>query len=115
MWFNSAKMVYENERLKNDIISRDALIKSLQADLDRLREEKEEKVRADVQASTFVIDWKNMDAFSIERMGDAKEAYTIIGYYTHSADGSREVSEWKFYCSQEQHDKLAKEFEAQRK
>jgi hypothetical protein len=115
MWFNNAKNEYLIECLRNDVAHRDALIKSLEADLDRLRKEKDEEVRVDVQSSTFVIDWKNMDAFSVERMGEAKEAYTIIGYYAKTENDVREVAEWKFYCSQEQHEKLAKEFEAQRK
>jgi hypothetical protein len=103
-------------QLENDIRHRDRLVESLQADLDRLRKEKSEEVRADVQASTFVIDWKNMDVFSIERMGDdGKEAYTVLGYWIADSDGSKHVHEWKFYCSHEQHEKLAKEFEAQRK
>jgi hypothetical protein len=96
--------------LKNDVASRDALIKSLQADLDRLREEKADEVRADVQSANFVIDWKVMNAFSVERMGDAKEAYTIIGYWNKNESGLAYVAEWKFYCSLEQHQKLAKEF-----
>ena len=109
-WFDTAKLEYKIASLENYIASRDRMIESLTADLNRLREEKEEEVRKDVQSSTFVIDWRNMDAFSVERMGDAKEAYTIIGYYVVNEHSKREVAEWKFYCSQKQHDKLAKEF-----
>ena len=98
-------------QLQNDIEYRDRMIKSLEADLFRLREEKNEEVRKDVQSSTFVIDWKNMNAFSIERMGDGgHEAYTIIGYFLKDSDGCNNVHEWKFYCSLKQHEKLAKEF-----
>lgn len=96
-------------RLKNDIASRDAMIKSLRADLDRLTEAKNKEIVKDVQSSTFVLDWENMDAFSIERMGEKKVAYTVIGYYK-TVGTDRIVDEWKFYCSHEQHEKLAKEF-----
>lgn len=109
-WLDTPKLEYKIACLENDIASRDALIKSLQADLDRLRDEKSAEVTKDVQSSNFVIDWRNMDAFSIERMGDVKEAYTVIGYYVVNEHSKREVAEWKFYCSQKQHDKLAKEF-----
>ena len=98
-------------QLQNDVDYRDRMIASLQADLDRLTKERDEEVRKDVQSATFVIDWDNMDAFSIERMGDdGKAAYTIIGYFLKDADGTNHVHEWKFYCSLKQHEKLAKEF-----
>lgn len=105
-WFS----VGEKQRLQNDIAERDRMIKSLTADLNRMREDKSDEIKKDVQTSSFVIDWRNMDAFSIERMGDYKEAYTIIGYYGLDEHDRRQVREWKFYCSQEQHEKLAKEF-----
>jgi len=98
-------------KLENDIRSRDRMIESLQADLDRLRKERNEVVRADVESATFVIDFKNLDVFSVERMGeDSADAYTILGYWVTHADGSKSVDEWKFYCSHEQHEALAKEF-----
>ncbi len=87
----------------------EAQVESLKADLKRAREENNTKVMADCHGSDFVIDWTNMDAFSIERQGGPKVAYTIIGYY-NTVDGVRTVDEWKFFCSQEQHNKLAQEF-----
>lgn len=109
-WFDNTDLQRKITSLEVDISYRDRMIESLTADLNRLREEKTDEVRNDVQRSTFVIDWRNMDAFSIERMGDVKEAYTIIGYYTKDEHGQRKVKEWKFYCSNYQHEKLAKEF-----
>jgi hypothetical protein len=45
-------------------------------------------------------------------MGEGSaDAYTILGYWVHHPDGSKSVDEWKFYCSHEQHEKLAKEFQ----
>lgn len=86
-------------------------IAELEADNNRLRTEQSEEVKNDVQSSTFVIDWAKLDVFSIERMGDVRDAYTVIGYWTTRENGSKTVQEWKFYCSKEQHEKLAKEFE----
>jgi hypothetical protein len=101
-------------QLEQDLQNARALIKSLQADLDRLRDIKDKEVRKDVQSAEFVIDWKNMDAFSIERMGDPKEAYTVIGYWVIEG-GEKRVHEWKFYCSLEQHNKLADQFKGNKK
>lgn len=84
----------------------DKLIKSYEADLKRLQKKQDDAVVKDCQTSEFVVDWSKMNAFSIERHGGEKEAYTIIGYH----DKNNDVEEWKFYCSQEQHNKLAKEF-----
>jgi len=106
--------VIKINQLEQDLQNAHALIKSLQADLDRCREVKDKEVRKDVQSAEFVIDWKNMDAFSIERMGDPKEAYTVIGYWVVE-NGEKRVHEWKFYCSLEQHNKLAEQFKGQKK
>jgi hypothetical protein len=87
----------------------EAQVESLKADLKRAREEASAKVMDDCHACDFVIDWKNLNAFSVERHGGPKNAYTIIGYYAGSGEQKR-VEEWKFFCSQEQHNKLAQEF-----
>ena len=86
-------------------------IAELEADNNRLRTEQSEEVKKDVQSSNFVIDWTKLDAFSIERMGDVRDAYTVIGYWSTRENGSKTVQEWKFYCSKEQHEKLAQQFE----
>ena len=93
-------------RLKNELDEKNKLINSYVADVKRLTREQDEKIVADCQAATFVVDWDKINAFSVERHGGEKEAYTIIGYY--DKDGC--VDEWKFYCSLAQHNKLAKEF-----
>jgi len=114
-WFDKVTLAEKNRRinyLEHDLQNARATIKSLQADLDRLRDEKDVESRQEVQASEFAIDWVNMDAFSIERMGDPKGNYTVIGYY-QTTGGDRIVAEWKFYCSLEQHNKLADEFKKQ--
>lgn len=102
--------MFNNSVLKDQIRKLENEVESLKADNARLRQVKKDAVTEDVQSSTFMIDWDKMDAFSIERMGDFSEAYTIIGYWNKNESGTAYVSEWKFYCSQEQHEKLAKEF-----
>ena len=93
-------------RLKNELDEKNKLINSYVADVKRLTREQDEKIVADCHAAEFVVDWDKINAFSVERHGGEKEAYTIIGY--HDKDGC--VDEWKFYCSLTQHNKLAKEF-----
>lgn len=113
--FNLSKLAEKDRQISRqdlELQSARSMIKSLQADLDRLREEKDIESRSEVQQSKFVIDWDNMDAFSIERMGDPKGNYTVIGYY-QTTGNDRVVAEWKFYCSLEQHNELAEEFKKQ--
>ena len=113
MWFWEKNEALAEARYELSAVKRHN--EQLEADLDRIRKEKSEEVRKDVQSATFVIDWKNMDVFSIERMGDdGKEAYTVLGYWVPNADNTKTVHEWKFYCSLKQHEKLAKEFEENR-
>jgi len=110
MFFDNSELKHELASAKYRIAELERHTEQLNADLARMRKEKSEEVLADVQSSTFVIDWKNMDVFSIERMGDdGKEAYTVLGYWV-TENGNKVVSEWKFYCSHKQHEALAKEF-----
>jgi hypothetical protein len=98
--------MFWNNKLKQDLAERDKLINSYVADVKRLTRAQDDKVVADCHAADFVVDWNNLNVFSVERHGGEKEAYTIIGYF--DKDGC--VDEWKFYCSLEQHNKLAQEF-----
>lgn len=98
--------MFWNKKLKQDLAERDKLINSYVADVKRLTRAQDDKIITDCHAAEFVVDWDKINAFSVERHGGEKEAYTIIGYY--DKDGC--VDEWKFYCSLAQHNKLAKEF-----
>lgn len=79
---------------------------ALRADLTRMRQEVDQKVIDDIEKATFVFDFTAMRVFSLERLGWDKQAYSVIGYIKD--DG--EIAEWKFYCTHEQHEKLAEEF-----
>ena len=100
--------MFWNNKLKQDIVERDKLINSYVADVKRLQRKQDEDIVKDCQSAEFVVDWSNsnFNPFSVERHGGEKEAYTIIGYF----DKDNNVAEWKFYCSLEQHNKLAQEF-----
>ena len=64
--------------LNKRIESRDIQIERLQAELNKMSLEKADSIKKDVETSEFEIDWKNMDAFSVERMGDNSCAYTVV-------------------------------------
>jgi seryl-tRNA synthetase len=108
--FETVKLKREITELESRIAARDEDINKLQFRIKQLEHEKIDTIKADVNSSEFKIDWSKMDAFSIERMGDHQSAYTVIGYYMTDENNVKHVHEWKFYCSQEQHNKLAGEF-----
>lgn len=84
------------------------------------RDDTFKQTMTDVTKSSFSFNWKLGRAFSIERIQDwlsDAEMYvpvTVIGY--HAPDSIPEdpdkvkVGEWRFYCSQEEHERLVKEF-----
>jgi len=68
--------------------------------------------------SDFVIDWSVMRAFSFERSTHGDRPISIIGYFLYSLTTNENgesfetetVKEWTLHCSDEQHEKLAKDF-----
>ena len=116
MWPFSNRVKDLEDQLEKVMDQRDNLRKRLdEKSNDRFRE-----TMADVTKSSFSFDWKNGRAFSIERMHawmSHEEIYvpvTIIGY--HAPDSIPEdpdkvkVGEWKFYCSQQEHERLVEDF-----
>lgn len=56
----------------------------------------------------FEFDWEESAAFSIERSVNGS---TVIGYYkAFDENGKRTVGEWTFFCSKDEHNRLANEF-----
>jgi hypothetical protein len=90
----------ENEGLKARVQHSDKLIKD---------------INSEIRKGPFAFDFDNVNAFSIERNVSNNTPVTIIGYFLAEArdDGSVKdvVREWYFYCDDEQHKKLVKEFE----
>ena len=86
-------------------------LEDCQARLESKNQKQRNVVYDDIDGSTHVFDWATVNAFSIERNMkyeyDELVAYTIIGFIR--ADG--ETGEWSFICSQEEHNRLAKDFE----
>lgn len=109
-FFKIADLKDQIFHLERRIETRDKTIEQLEFRIKQLEHEKIDTIKNDVNSSEFGIKWDKMDAFSIERMGDHQSAYTVIGYYLTDEHNVKHVHEWKFYCSQEQHNKLAEEF-----
>ena len=59
-----------------------------------------------VEQSEFEVDFKAMNAFSIERSNQDNQAVTIVGY--KDKDGS--IGQWYLCCSDENHKRLAEQF-----
>jgi hypothetical protein len=75
-----------------------------------------ESIHHATRDSTVAIDWKTMNAFSIERIYRNNEVSTVIGYLLNNdyEDDKKQslVKEWTLYCSEAQHEKLCKEFQS---
>ena len=91
--------------------------KNLQARKDAEQQQQRNVVYDDIDGSIHAFDWEAVGAFSIERNMKEQEgeliAYTVIGYQRSiNDDGNICTGEWMFLCSQEEHNRLAKEFQA---
>lgn len=84
----------------------DTEIKSLKTDLDSLAAEA-------IKKTEFFVDFKSMNAFSIERIRvekDTEQFKTVIGYFLRKSPDVKEVREWALYCDLATHNRLADEF-----
>lgn len=101
--------------LRSQVALLQSQIQSMQTDL-QSKTEALKILNDTARNATVVIDWKAMGAFSIERMSKDDDIYTTIGYYLNTIDDGRNkktvIKEWYLYCSEEQHEKLCKEFQA---
>jgi len=77
-----------------------------QNEIDNLIKDQTDKVRNELVS----FDFKAVKVFSIEREWDTRGSRTNIGYVLND-----EVHEWHLFCSDEQHERLVKEFEKSRK
>lgn len=73
------------------------------------------EVFGELHKSSFSFDFKGGKAFSIERIHDWMEEtdgyvpVTVIGYVKQEGE-NEVVGEWRFYCSQKEHERLVAEF-----
>lgn len=83
-----------------------------------------ERIDGEYSKATYAIDWKEMNAFSVERMMEGALPKTVIGYLLAEPVVSTDndnitykdvVREWTLYCSHEEHQRLVKQFEQYKK
>jgi hypothetical protein len=63
--------------------------------------------REEARKCTVVVDWKMIDAASLERNTDTNGEHTLLGL---KKKDTNELHSWMFYCSRERHEELALEF-----
>jgi len=85
-------------------------INKLTQDLDRYKKWVE-SVQDTARKSSASVDFKSLNAFSIERMVKDHGPCTIIGYYPNPDEKTKEkVKEWYIYCDDTVHENLVKQF-----
>ena len=115
----SAQLKHAETRI--DYLSK--TIDELNAQIKQMREDAEKAKESDLQTSTFTLNFSAMRVFAIERNLHNGDVCTIVGHFIAEpvafSDGNvatkDTIHEWYLYCSQEQHEKLIKEFEAYKK
>lgn len=96
------KLTYKNEDLINRLEDKNQKQRNVAYD--------------DIDNCIHAFDWEAVGAFSIERNMKVQDgeliAYTVIGYQRSiNNDDNICTGEWMFICSQEEHNRLAKEFQ----
>lgn len=114
------KYKLENEALKKKLAAKDQEIERLGGAVENRNTEIKrlsELISNTVTSSTFAFDFDAVRVFSIERMIRDNSPCTVIGYILQeeeSKDGvvifNEKVKEWYYYCNQEQHESLVKQF-----
>lgn len=134
------KHIAGHQQLKEEIMSwfnfkkppttPEPTIAQLQAQLKIMRDEREQLVAAQMQLieqmaelagasesspreDPMVVDFTNIDAFSVERMmGSSDEPITVIGYWVTDQHGTSIAREWSFHCNQQTHREIVDQFMA---
>lgn len=118
MLFFSKHLELKDALVRNTALAED--VKRLQDTISRMTAENQDAKLKDVATSTFAIDFNKMRVCALERNMHNGMVCTIIGHLIAEPVGDtgkfkEHVKEYYFYCSQEQHEKLIKEFEAHKK
>ena len=107
----------------------ESTIAQLQAQLKIMQDEREQMVAAQMQLieqmaelaqaaesspreAPMVVDFTNIDAFSVERMmmDSSKEPVTVIGYWVNDQHGNSIAREWSLHCNQQTHQGVVDQF-----
>jgi predicted nuclease with TOPRIM domain len=109
------KRISELQSMCSDLINqRDKLTdknSDLQKEITDLKNDIED-IKKITYTSEVSIDFKKINAFSIERIFKGNYITTVVGYIS-AADGK--PKEWYFYCDEINHTRLVKEFNEYKK
>ena len=103
---DAAKLRQENVNLSVANTELQTKVDDLQLELDNLKK----KISAEAATASMIIDFNNIDVFSVERNVKDGVAITIIGHWLLDKDGVKNSAEWVLYCSPETHEKIVAEF-----
>ena len=67
------------------------------------------------RSSPMQVDFRKMNAFSIERIQGEEGVITVIGYKHNVTANKVEIKEWRLECNDETHNRLVAEFNEYRK
>ena len=117
MFFRKSPQPVQNDK---QVATLTKTIEQLEAQIKRMHDEAECAKLKDIATSNFAIDFNKMRVCALERNMHNGMVCTIIGHLIAEPVGDtgkfkEHVKEYYFYCSQEQHEKLIKEFEAHKK
>jgi len=101
--------LFNKSFLESEIESLKLELKWKKEEVDRLRQTLEDQ-KKHARNELVSFDFKAVKAFSVERELGSRGIHTTIGYIVND-----EVKQWVFFCSEEQHERLIKEFEKSRK
>ena len=85
----------------------------LQSKVDALQlqiEEMRKQAQAEAATASMLIDFTNIDVFSVEHNVRDNMPNTIIGYWVTDKDGVKSNAEWFLFCSNETHEKIVTAF-----
>lgn len=99
-----------NERLILKLEERANKLEAENNNLANIIKNYDNKIERENRDAEFVIDWKKLNPFAIERIHHSSGGpKTIIGYFINEGD-KQVVKEWNLYCSIERHNELAAQF-----
>lgn len=67
------------------------------------------------RSAPMQVDFRKMNAFSIERIYENDQANTVIGHKHNITANKVEIKEWRLECNDETHNRLVAEFNEYRK
>ena len=101
--------LFSKSFLESEIKDLERELQYKKEEVNRLRQIVDDQ-KKQVRNELVSFDFNAVKTFSVEREWDSRGTHTTIGYIIND-----EVKQWVFHCSEDQHERLVKEFEESRK